>query len=130
MDQPRPSGEYNGQIAQDINLSQDTPWWTAANALPPVLQSRNGVDILYECEESTTSKRGGRTTISKDIYVLYLDYSQTVINARYDPSNVTEVALEQRHLPPPPKLRQDQLETYWQRFGKNISEQANSMGHD
>ncbi|KAK4498901.1 hypothetical protein PRZ48_009411 [Zasmidium cellare] len=129
MDAPRPSGEYNGQIAQDVNLSQDTPWWTAPHPLPPVLQSRNGVDILSESEESTTSKRGGRTTISKDIYVLYIDYSQTIINARYDPTSPTEVALEQRHLPPPPKLRQDQLETYWQRFGHKISDQVNAMGH-
>lgn len=129
MDQPRPSGDYNGQIAQDVNLSEDTAWWTAPHPLPPVLQSRNGVDILSESEESTTSKRGGRTTISKDIYVLYLDYSQTVINARYDSGNPAEVALEQRHLPPPPKLRQDQLESYWQRFGQKISEQVNTMGH-
>ena len=127
MDANRPSGDQ-GQIAQDIDLSQGTPWWTAANALPPVFQSRNGVDILSESEESTTSKRGGRTTISKDIYVLFIDYSQTIITARYDSREVSDVSLEQRHEPPPPKLRQDQLESYWQRFGSRIGETASSLG--
>lgn len=127
MDQPRPSME-NGQIANDIPLSEETPWWTAQHPLPPVLQSRNGVDILSESEESTTSKRGGRKEISKDIYVLFIDYSQTHISARYDASNPADVQLEQKHLPPAPKLRQDQLEAYWQRFGKSISGTANSLG--
>ncbi|KXT15964.1 hypothetical protein AC579_1428 [Pseudocercospora musae] len=128
MDQPRPSGD-NGQMAQDIDLAESTTWWAAPNALPPSLQNRNGVDILSESEESTTSKRGGRSTVSKDIYILYLDYSQTIITARYDASNPADVQLEQQHRPPPPKLRQDQLEAYWNQFGRNISEAANSLGH-
>ncbi|KXS98926.1 hypothetical protein AC578_7437 [Pseudocercospora eumusae] len=128
MDQPRPSGD-NGQMAQDVDLAESTTWWAAPNALPPSLQSRNGVDILSESEESTTSKRGGRSTVSKDIYILYLDYSQTIITARYDASNPADVQLEQQHRPPPPKLRQDQLEAYWNQFGRNISEAVNSLGH-
>jgi hypothetical protein len=121
--------DVNGQIATDVPLPEDSQWWTAPQPLPPALQSRNGVDILTECEESTTSKRGGITYISKDIYVLYMDYSQTVITARYDSRNPADVSLEQRHLPPPPKLRQDQLESYWQRFGRSIAEAASSLGH-
>ncbi|EME79451.1 uncharacterized protein MYCFIDRAFT_63930 [Pseudocercospora fijiensis CIRAD86] len=128
MDQPRPSGD-NGQMAQDVDLAENTTWWAAAKALPPSLQSRNGVDILSESEESTTSKRGGRSTVSKEIYILYLDYSQTIITARYDASNPADVQLEQQHRPPPPKLRQDQLEAYWNQFGRNISEAVNSLGH-
>lgn len=126
-DGPRP-GE-NDQIANDLDLGENTTWWTASQPLPPVLQSRNGIDILSECEESTTSKRGGRTTISKDIYVLFIDYSQTIITVQYDSQNAGDVKLEQRHLAPPPKLRQDQLETYWQRFGGNIARSANELGH-
>lgn len=128
MDQARPSGEHD-QIASDLSLSEDTPWWTVGQPLPPVLQARNGIDILSECEESTTSKRGGRTTVSKDIYVLFIDYSQTIITARYDSKEPLDVQLEQKHLPPPPKLRQDQLEAYWQRFGRSIGEKANAVGH-
>lgn len=119
----------NGQMAVDVPLSQDTPWWTASQPLPPSLQARNGVDILSECEQSTTSKRGGITYISKDIYILYIDYSQTIITARFDARQPADIHLEQRHLPPPPKLRQDQLESFWQVFGKKISDTANQMGN-
>ena len=127
-EQGRPSGEQ-GQIANDINLSQDTPWWTADQPLPPALQSRNGVDLLSESEESSKSKRGGRKEITKDIYVLYIDYSQTVISVRYDSHEPSDVHLEQRHEAPPPRLRQDQLETAWQRFGTKIADAASSHGN-
>lgn len=126
----RQSGEFAGQMAQDVDLSYGSQWWTAQAGLPPALQSRNGVDILSESEESHTSKRGGRMTISKDIYVLYMDYSQTIITAQYDSQHPADVILEQRHQPPPSRLRQDQLESYWQRFGRAISETANAAGNN
>ena len=129
LEQGRPSGEHSGQMAVDLNLSPDTPWWTAAQPLPPVLQSRNGVDILSESEESSKSKRGGRKEITKDIYVLFMDYSQTIISARYDSQEPVDVNLEQRHEPPPAKLRQDQLEAAWQRFGTKIADAAGSLGN-
>ena len=129
MEQGRPAGDQ-GQIATDVDLAQNTQWWTASQPLPPIFQSRNGVDILSESEESTTSKRGGRTTISKDIYILFIDYSQTVITARYDSREPADVSLEQRHEPSPPKLRQDQLESFWQRFGAKVADAANSIGHN
>ncbi|KAK4544079.1 hypothetical protein LTR36_004577 [Oleoguttula mirabilis] len=128
VDQARPSGDQ-GQIAQDVDLSHSTQWWTAPQPLPPALQKRNGNDLLSESEESQKAKRGGRTTISKDIYVLYMDYSQTIITAQYDSREPTDVILEQRHEPPPPKLRQDQLESYWQRFGTKIAAAASSVGN-
>lgn len=116
-------------MASDINLSTDTPWWTAAQPLPPSLQERNGVDILSECEETSKSKRGGKKEISKDIYILYMDYSQTIVSARYDSSDPSDVQFEQRHEPPPARLRQDQLEAAWQRFGTKIAEAAGALGH-
>ncbi|KAK3678344.1 hypothetical protein LTR78_001641 [Recurvomyces mirabilis] len=128
MEQSRPAGDQ-GQMAHDLDLSQDTQWWTAPQPLPPSLQARNGIDILSESEESQKSRRGGRTTISKDIYILYMDYSQTVITAQYDSKDPSDIQLEQRHEPPPPKPRQDQLEDYWQRFGRRIAEQVGSVGH-
>lgn len=129
MEQGRPSGEHSGQIANDINLSLDTPWWTADQPLPPSLQSRNGVDILSECEQTEKSKRGGRKEITKDIYILYMDYSQTIIAARYDSQDPSDVHLEQRHEPPPPRMRQDQLEAAWQRFGTKIADAAAQAGN-
>lgn len=41
---------------------------------------------------------------------------------RFDPSNPSDAQLEQRHEPPPPRLRQDQLEAAHERFGRKIAE--------
>ncbi|KAF2152002.1 hypothetical protein K461DRAFT_328347 [Myriangium duriaei CBS 260.36] len=123
MDAPRPSGE--GFIASDIDLDESSQWWTQPNTPPPEFQNRN--DVLFEVEESSTSRRGGHTTISKDVYVLFMDYSQTVVTARFDRANPADVSLEQRHEAPPPRMRQDQLETAWQTFGSKIAEQASSL---
>lgn len=58
-----------------------------------------------------------------------MDYSQTVISARYDSDAPSEVHLEQRHEPPPPRLRQDQLEAAWHRFGTKIADAAGTAGN-
>ncbi len=63
-------------------------------------------------------------TVTRDIYVLYQDYSQTVIYARYDPQDASDVQLEQRHEPPPRTPRQDQLEQSYERFGRAIGDAA------
>ncbi|KAH0544305.1 hypothetical protein FGG08_001568 [Glutinoglossum americanum] len=118
MEQSRTSGE-RGYIASDIDLGESSYWWTQANTPPPALQNRR--DILYEIEESNTS-HGGKVTISKDVYVIFHDYSQTVITAQYDARNPADVVLRQRHESPPSTLRQDLLEEAHTRFGQQISE--------
>lgn len=118
MDAPRPSGE-NGSIAGDIDLSRQTHWWTQPNMPPPALQGRK--DIAYEMEDSNTARRGGRQTITRVIYVLYMDYSQTNVSVHFDPREPTEASFEQHHEPPPSRLRQDQLEEASSRFGAVIS---------
>ena len=123
-DIPRPS--LDGYIATEIDLAEDSQWWTQPSQPPPVFQNRN--DVLCEIEDSSTSKRGGKTVIARDVYVLFLDYSQTVITARFDKNNLDDVSFEQRHEAPPAKLRQDQLEGYWQRFGAKIADAASTMG--
>ncbi|KAI9880564.1 MAG: hypothetical protein M1830_002263 [Pleopsidium flavum] len=123
MDQPHPSGEH-GFIAADVDLAQLSQWWAQPNRPPPVFQNRQ--DVIYEMEESSSSKRGGKTTSSKDVYVLFMDYSQTVITARFDPRDPAEASLEQRHEPPPARLRQDQLENAHSQFGARISSSAES----
>lgn len=65
--------------------------------------------------------------ISKEVFILYQDYSQTVITARYDASNADDVVFEQRQESPPGKLRQDQLENSWNRFGMGISKLVEKM---
>ncbi|KAI9839160.1 MAG: hypothetical protein M1819_003153 [Sarea resinae] len=121
MDQARPTGEH-GYIARDIDMGESSRWWAQANTVPPTLQGRK--DIIYEVEESNTPGRGG--TISKDVYILFVDYSQTVVTARFSASDPSNVVLEQRQEPPPSRPRQDQLEEAHTSFGQRISEAASA----
>ncbi|EPS44206.1 hypothetical protein H072_1803 [Dactylellina haptotyla CBS 200.50] len=112
--------------ARDEDLGQSTNWWTQPHTPPPVFQNR-GKDLYFEIEDSATSKRGGRTHVTRDVYVLFSDYSQTVVTARFDRDSPTNVTLEQRHEPPPQPPRQDKLEESWNNFGKKIFDGAKSL---
>ncbi|RMZ76628.1 hypothetical protein DV738_g4801, partial [Chaetothyriales sp. CBS 135597] len=125
LDQSRPSGEY-GIIASDIDLAHSSFWWTQDNLLPPALQGRH--DVLYEVESTRDAQGGGRTTVSKDVFVLYYDYSQTTINATFDQADPSHVQLEQSHQRPPPPPRKDQLEHASESIGAKIAAAANSYG--
>ncbi|OJJ46658.1 hypothetical protein ASPZODRAFT_1992862 [Penicilliopsis zonata CBS 506.65] len=124
MDIARPSVDQ-GFIAMEVDLGENTLWWAQPNTPPPVFQNRK--DVLFEMEESSSSKRGGKTTVSKNVYVLFLDYSQTVISVQFDARNPTDAALEQRHEPPPLQLRQDQLENAHSLMGTRISDAVTSI---
>lgn len=121
MDASRPSGEH-GSIAGDIDLSRQTQWWIQPNKPPPVLQGRK--DVTYEIEDSNTTRRGGRQTTTRIVYILYMDYSQTNISVHFDPREPAEASFEQHHEPPPSRLRQDQLEDASSKFGAAL---ANAM---
>lgn len=114
-DIPRQSQD-SGFIAQDIDLGKSTYWWAQPNLPPPALQNKR--DILFEIEEDTSSSSG---MITKTVYVLYQDYSQTVISAQFDAQDPSKVKLEQRQERPPERLRQDQLEDAHTRFGRNLN---------
>lgn len=126
MDVSRPSIDQ-GYIAMDVDLAEGTLWWTKPNMPPPVFQGRN--DLLFEIEESSSSGQGGKPTVTKDVYILFLDYSQTVISVEYDPRNPSDANLEQRHEPPPHQPRQDQLERAHTQLGARISEAVNKVQH-
>lgn len=79
-------------------------------------------------ESSTSSKRGGRSLISKDVYVLYADYSQSTINATFDANDPSHITLEQSHQRPPPAPRKDQLETASESLGAPIAAAASNFG--
>lgn len=121
VDVARPSME-SGFVANDIDLASQSGWWLQPNGLPPQLHGRK--DIFFESEESTVADphQGGKTIVTRDIYVLFQDYSQTVITVRFNPKDPSDVHLEQRHEPPPRALRQDQLEQSYERFGRAIGE--------
>ena len=123
MDTPRMSSEQ-GFIAGDIDLGQDNRWWTEPNSVPPVLRNRR--DLIYECEETSTTKRGGKQAVTKTLYVLYMDYSQTVISVQFETRDPGNANFEQRHEPPPTRLRQDQLEEAHTQFGSILGDEATS----
>lgn len=120
MEQSRPGDQ--GFIASEIDVGPNSYWWAQENVPPPALQNRN--DVLYEIESSTSEKRGGKKMISKDVYVLYMDYSQSTITAIYDATEPHNATFEQQHERPPPPLRQDQLESAFAEFGARIAEAA------
>ena len=64
--------------------------------------------------------------MTKMVYVLFMDYSQTVVTAHFEPKDPLNASLEQRHEPPPQHLRQDQLENAHTRFGSRIAEAAST----
>ncbi|KFY21725.1 hypothetical protein V493_07174 [Pseudogymnoascus sp. VKM F-4281 (FW-2241)] len=108
----------HGFIANDVDLGEGSLWWTNPSGVPPAFHGRK--DLLHEAEESTVTKRGGKSVTTKDLYVLFPDYSQTVITVQFDPQNPSDASFEQRHEQPPSRLRQDQLEEAHERFGSRI----------
>lgn len=120
-DGPRPSGEQ-GFIASDVDMGQGSQWWARPDIPPPVFQNRR--DLIYEMEETSTTRRGGKQAITKVVYVLFMDYSQTVITVHFETNDPANASLEQRHEPPPQNLRQDQLENAHATFGSRIAEAA------
>ncbi|KAI2469921.1 hypothetical protein F4781DRAFT_199861 [Annulohypoxylon bovei var. microspora] len=118
VDVSRPSME-TGFVANEIDLAGHTQWWLQPNGLPPIFQGRK--DIYTECDESTSE-----TTVTKEVFILFQDYSQTIISVRFDTQNPAGAQLEQRHEGPPRSLRQDQLEEAYERFGRSIASAVGS----
>ena len=123
MDASRPSGEQ-AFIAGDVDLGHNSQWWARPDTPPPVFQNRR--DLIFEIEETSTTRRGGKQAMTKIVYVLFMDYSQTVVTAQFEAREPVNASLEQRHEPPPPSLRQDQLENAHTNFGSRIAEAANA----
>ncbi|KAL2887125.1 SH3 domain-containing protein C23A1.17 [Ceratocystis lukuohia] len=119
IDVGRPSMSMEfGFIAEDIDVAAHTQWFTQDGQVPPIFQNR--MDILVESEHETSTNSGAKTITTRHIYVLFQDYSQTILTVKYDPYNASDVEIEQRHEPPPRALRQDQLENSYERYGKAI----------
>ena len=91
-------------------------------APPPILQNRG--DVVYEFEEAVA-----QNLTVKHVYALFMDYSQTIVTARYDDMNPAQAELTQRHEPPPSRLRQDQLEDAHARFGARLADMAASKAN-
>lgn len=121
-DAPRVSGKQDF-IANEVDLGWGSQWWLQRNLPPPALQNR--MDINVEMAESMTAQQEGGQVVIRHVFVLFMDYSQTIITARFDMRDPSNVELQQRHEPPPPRLRQDQLEDAHTKLGARIADMAN-----
>ncbi|OWP00408.1 SH3 domain-containing protein [Marssonina coronariae] len=110
----------SGFVANDVDLAPKSLWWTQPKGVPPVFSGRR--DIALDFEESSAPGRGGTTIVTKHLYVLFQDYSQTIITVEYDAQDPKKVRLEQRHDQPPSHQRQDQLEQAHEKYGRKIIE--------
>lgn len=109
-------------IAHNIDLEEDTLWWTRPDSLPSVFRNRK--DILLKFFESSHLLKDGSVLITKDIRILFHDYSETHILAVFNKKNPGNVNLKQTHRPSPIKPNQNQLEIAYEKFGLQISNLA------
>ncbi|KAF7921569.1 uncharacterized protein EAE98_008416 [Botrytis deweyae] len=110
----------SGFMANDVDLGIGSQWWIVKKSLPPVFQARK--DILTESEDTSSISDTNQPVVTRELFVLFHDYSQTIIAAQYNPKDPSDCQLEQKHEGPPARLRQDQLEEAHERFGKRVIE--------
>ncbi|GAW12108.1 hypothetical protein ANO14919_014660 [Xylariales sp. No.14919] len=115
----------SGFMANDIDLSMHTQWWLSRHGIPSMFQGRK--DIHTEINESKSTE-DGRVFVTKEVMILFQDYSQTIVTVRYDPKDPSQTELDQRHEPPPRTLRQDELEEAYERFGRRLAHSVASKG--
>ena len=120
-------GAEQSFIANDVDMGRASQWWVQQNVPPPVFQNRH--DISFKIEESAVGQQGRSQVISKVVSVIFIDYSQTIVTIRYDMQDPSRADIQQHHEPPPTRLRQDQLENAYSRFGARIAEAANAKNN-
>ncbi|RKF50443.1 putative sh3 domain-containing protein [Golovinomyces cichoracearum] len=113
----------SGYMANDVDLAPTSYWWVQPHGIPPVFQGRN--DIRFESDD-TSQVINGKNMMLKELYILFQDYSQTIISAQFDTQNPANVELQQKHEQPPSRLRQDLLEQAHEQIGKCIFEAVTS----
>lgn len=109
------------------NINGDSNWWLKGE-LPETLSERIGEDLVYEVDTNKINKRGGRSIVYKDYYILFFDLSQIVIELEYeidDPRSTIKVT--NFFVKPPPIIRKDLLEKYFHEFNTQILEITNSL---
>jgi hypothetical protein len=103
---------------KEENLQDGTQWWLEDNTPPKAFRHRN--DLVYETEDSTSSRRGNHVTVTRQVYILFSDYSQTQVTAQYERDDPSRVILSQRHVPPPPQPTKSELESRHEQIGHQV----------
>ncbi|BFZ53763.1 assembly of actin patch protein [Savitreella phatthalungensis] len=119
-----PAHGVGGFAARDIDMSPQTGWFQQPNMPPPSLQGRT--DLSYEIDESTKTSRG-TTVITKEIYVLYADLSQSLITCTFSTrADSGPPQFDQSHTPPPQNTSRDDLERAYSQYGARVLSTAKS----
>ena len=117
MDPQRLEGGPYIAMTED-NIQDGNSWWQDPGSPPTVFKNRP--DLIYEIEDSTATRRGGHTTITREVYIMFSDYSQTIVTAQYDRDDPSRVTLSQRHLPPPRQPSKMELEARHDQVGHQV----------
>lgn len=81
-----------GVLATEFDLSEPSEWWLTKESVPAGVL--NNSQIIYEVDTEVRNKRGKFSTTVKDVYVLFKDYSQTVITVEFNGSTVYSLRQE------------------------------------
>lgn len=118
---PSPPAASTSQLAPVTSrgslLDTSSNWHSEPRGVPPALRTMQ--HVVYEVEESETTKRGGRVVLNRDIYILRPDLSQTVINVSFDRAAPEQAQIE-KHEQAPPHVDAAVLKTASARYGSAI----------
>jgi myosin tail region-interacting protein MTI1 len=109
---------------RDENFQEGSNWWLEPNSPPPIYDKRD--DLVVEVEDSRAARRGGRSTMTREVYVLFTDYSQKMITVQYDLDDSLHPTFSQRNKPPPPDPSKTELENWHRQLGPQILSSAES----
>lgn len=102
------------------SLAETSGWWLRDD-IPDTLQSKVGTDLVFEVDSNQVTKRGNKTVVYKDYYILFHDLSQIVVELLYcsdDPR--TSAKIINVSVVNPPSGRKDILHKYNALYGNDI----------
>lgn len=102
------------------SMGESSGWWLK-NDIPDTLQSKVGTDLIFEVDSNQVTKRGNKTVVYKDYYILFCDLSQIVIELLYsseDPRSSAKII--NVSVVNPSSGRRDILHKYNALYGNDI----------
>lgn len=113
----------NTSPAEDLDLSLPTLWFAKSPAILPPSIIGSSSNKKIHASSSGWSSSGARKTYTYNTVVQdNATLARTKIHLTWDASNPgVTVKAKQKHIPPPPKLGQDELERYRQKYSDAVA---------
>lgn len=118
---------HAGRDSLADGLDLKSGWFLRQGELPAVYQARVGKDLIFEVDEHTVVRRGGKTLVLKDYYILHQDNSQTVIHVTFDSASPSETVTATYEKVAAPNLEASQADAYASEYGVKIFNIATSL---